>query len=241
MPGDEVPRPGRVPPPAAAGARGLAAPLAPAPGGGVTIRVLIADDHPVVRAGIRAMIANETDMTVVAEAGDGAEAFALYAAHQPDVVLMDIRMPRMDGVAAARQILAAHPQARIVALTSYDGDADIYRALDAGACGYLIKDMLGTEVIGAVRTAAAGRRVIPPDVAGRLAEFTPRVDLTAREVEVLRLAAKGLRNRGIARVIGRTEETVKVHLKHVMAKLGVEDRTEAVTLALQRGIIHLED
>jgi DNA-binding NarL/FixJ family response regulator len=241
MPGDEVPRPGRVPPPAASGARGPAAPLAPAPGVGVTIRVLIADDHPVVRAGIRAMIANEADMTVVAEAGDGAEAFALYAVHQPDVVLMDIRMPRMDGVAAARQILAAHPQARIVALTSYDGDADIYRALDAGACGYLIKDMLGTEVIGAVRTAAAGRRVIPPDVAGRLAEFTPRVDLTAREVEVLRLAAKGLRNRGIARVIGRTEETVKVHLKHVMAKLGVEDRTEAVTLALQRGIIHLED
>jgi DNA-binding NarL/FixJ family response regulator len=207
----------------------------------MTIRVLVADDHPVVRAGIRAMIANEPDMTVVAEASDGADAVALYAVHQPDVVLMDLRMPRLDGVAAARQILATHPAARIVALTSYEGDADIYRALDAGACGYLIKDMLGTEVIGAVRTAAAGRRVIPPDVAGRLAEFTPRVDLTAREVEVLRLAAKGLRNRDIARVIGRTEETVKVHLKHVMAKLDVEDRTEAVTLALQRGIIHLED
>jgi DNA-binding NarL/FixJ family response regulator len=207
----------------------------------MTIRVLTADDHPVVRAGIRAMIANELDMTVVAEAGDGAEAVALYAEHSPDVVLMDLRMPRMDGVAAARQILAAHPEARIVALTSYEGDADIYRALDAGAYGYLIKDMLGTEVIGAVRTAAAGRRVIPPDIAGRLAEFTPRVDLTEREVEVLRLAAMGLRNRGIARAIGRTEETVKVHLKHVMAKLGVEGRTEAVTLALKRGIIHLEE
>jgi two-component system, NarL family, response regulator len=241
MPGDEAPRSGRAPPHAASRTRGRAAPLAPALRVVVTIRVLTADDHPVVRAGIRAMIANESDMTVVAEAGDGAEAVALYAAHRPDVVLMDLRMPRVDGVEAARQILAAHPEARIVALTSYEGDADIYRALDAGACGYLIKDMLGTEVIGAVRTAAAGRRVIPPDVAGRLAEFTPRVDLTAREVEVLRLAAKGLRNRGIARVIGRTEETVKVHLKHVMAKLGVEDRTEAVTLALQRGIIHLED
>lgn len=208
---------------------------------GVTIRVLAADDHPVVRAGVRAMIANEPDMTVVAEAGDGAEAVALYEAHRPDVVLMDLRMPGLDGVAAARAILATDPAARIVALTSYEGDADIYRALDAGACGYLIKDMLGTEVVGAVRTAAAGKRVIPPDVAGRLAEFTPRVDLTGREVEVLRLAAKGLRNRDIARVIGRTEETVKVHLKHVMAKLGVEDRTEAVTLAVQRGIIHLDD
>jgi two-component system, NarL family, response regulator len=208
---------------------------------GVTIRVLTADDHPVVRTGIAAMIANEPDMTVVAEAGDGADAVALYDVHRPDVVLMDLRMPRLNGVAATRAILAAHPDARIVALTSYEGDADIYSALDAGACGYLIKDMLGTEVIGAIRTAAAGKRVIPPEVAGRLAEFTPRVDLTNREVEVLRLAAKGLRNRDIAHVIGRTEQTVKVHLKHVMAKLGVKDRTEAVTLALHRGIIHLDD
>jgi DNA-binding NarL/FixJ family response regulator len=207
----------------------------------VTIRVLTADDHPVVRAGIRAMIANEPDLAVVAEAGNGADAVSLYADHQPEVVLMDLRMPGMDGVAATRAILAAHPGARVVALTSYEGDADIYRALDAGACGYLLKDMLGAEVVGAVRAAAGGRRVIPPAVAGRLAEFTPRVDLTPREVEVLRLAAKGLRNRDIARVIGRTEETVKVHLKHVMAKLGAEDRTEATTIALQRGILHLDD
>jgi DNA-binding NarL/FixJ family response regulator len=208
---------------------------------GVTIRVLTVDDHPVVRTGIRAMIANEADMTVVAEGRDGTEAVALYEEHRPDVVLMDLRMPKMDGVAAIRAIVTADPKARIVALTSYDGDADIYRALGAGACGYLIKDMLGTEVVGAVRTAAAGKRVIPAEVASRLAEFTPRVDLTEREVEVLRLAAKGLRNRAIAQAIGRTEETVKVHLKHVMAKLGGEDRTEAVTLALQRGIIHLDD
>lgn len=236
-----MPRAGDVPPRAAYHVRGIAAPGAAALRAGVTIRVLAVDDHPVVRAGIRAMIANESDMTVVAEAGDGAEAVALYEAHRPNVVLMDLRLPGMDGVAAARAIIAADPAARIVALTSYEGDADIYRALDAGACGYLIKDMLGTQVVGAVRTAAAGKRVIPPEVAGRLAEFTPRVDLTGREVEVLWLAAKGLRNRDIARVIGRTEETVKVHLKHVMSKLGVGDRTEAVTLALQRGIIHLDD
>jgi DNA-binding NarL/FixJ family response regulator len=154
---------------------------------------------------------------------------------------MDLRMPKLDGVAAIRMIVTAHPTARIIALTSYDGDTDIYRALDAGACGYLVKDMLGTEVVGAIRSAAAGKRVIPPSVAGRLAEFTPRVDLTPREEEVLKLAAKGLRNRHIAQVIGRSEETVKVHLKHVMAKLGVEDRTEAVMLALQRGIIHIDD
>jgi DNA-binding NarL/FixJ family response regulator len=206
----------------------------------MTIRVLTADDHQVVRAGVGAMIANETDIDVVAEASDGVEAVELFDKHMPDVVLMDLRMPRMNGVEATRAIVASHPRARIVALTSYEGDADIYRALDAGACGYLLKDMLGVEVISAVRAAAAGKRVIPPEVAGRLAEFTPRVELTNREVEVLALAAKGLRNREIAHTIGRTEATVKVHLKHVMAKLGVQDRTEAVTMALQRGIIHLE-
>lgn len=187
------------------------------------------------------MIANEPDMCVVAEAGDGEEAVALYEAHQPDVVLMDLRMPRLDGLSAIREILSLNRNARIVALTTYDGDADIYRALDAGACAYLIKDTLGAELIRAVRDAAAGRRVIPPEVATRLAEFTPRIDLTEREVEVLRLVAKGLRNKEIARVIGRAEETVKVHLKNILGKLGVEDRTEAVTLALQRGIIHLDD
>ncbi len=204
------------------------------------IRVLTADDHPVVRAGVAALIANEPDIEVVAEANDGAEAVGLFDEQKPDVVLMDLRMPGMNGVEATRAIIARHPGARIVALTSYEGDADIYRALDAGACGYLLKDMLGTAVICAVRTAAAGKRVIPPEVAGRLAEFTPRVELTSRELEVLRLAAKGLRNRDIGVAIGRTEATVKVHLKHVMAKLGVDDRTEAVTQALQRGIIHLE-
>jgi DNA-binding NarL/FixJ family response regulator len=207
----------------------------------MTIRVLTVDDHPVVRTGIAAMIANEPDMAVVAEAGDGVAAVEKFKTLGPDVVLMDLRMPQLDGVAAIRAIVAANADARIVALTTYDGDADIYRALDAGACGYLIKDMLGEELIKAIRTVASGKRMIPPAVASRLAEFTPRIDLTAREVEVLRLVAKGLRNKEIARVIGRTEGTVKIHLKHVMQKLGVDDRTEAVTLALQRGSLHLDD
>jgi len=207
----------------------------------MTIRVLTADDHAVVRAGIAAMIANEEDIAVVAEARDGAEAVALYGAHAPDVVLMDLRMPKQDGVTAIRAIRAANPDARIVALTTYEGDADIHRALSAGACAYLVKDVLVEELVRAIRAAAAGKRLIPPSVASTLAEFTPRVDLTAREVEVLRLVAKGLSNREIGRVLGRTEGTVKVHLKNMHEKLGVEDRTEAVTLALQRGIIHLDD
>lgn len=206
----------------------------------MTIRVLTADDHPVVRAGVRAMIANEPDLHLVAEATDGVEAVALYEEHVPDAVLMDLRMPHMDGVEATRAIVAGHPDARIIALTSYEGDADIHRALNAGARGYLLKDMLGTKVIGAIRTVAAGGRVIPPEVASRIVEFTPRWELTGREEEVLSLAAKGLRNRDIAMAIGRTEATVKVHLKHVMAKLGVSDRTQAVSLAIQRGIVHLD-
>jgi two-component system, NarL family, response regulator len=207
----------------------------------MNISVLIADDHPIVRAGIRALLTSEPDMSVVGEACDGAEGVAMHEQHEPDVVLMDLRMPRMNGIEAIRAIRAAKPGRPIVVLTTYDGDADIHRALEAGACGYLLKDTLGREVVNAVRTAADGRKVIPPAVAGRLAEFSPRVDLTPRELEVLRYAAKGLRNKDIARVIGRTEETVKVHLKHVMSKLEASDRTEAVTIALQRGILHIDD
>jgi DNA-binding NarL/FixJ family response regulator len=207
----------------------------------MTIRVLTVDDHVVVRAGIAAMIANEPDIVVVAEAGEGAEAVERYVAHRPDVTLMDLRMPKLDGVSAILAIRSVDPGARIVALTTYDGDTDIHRALSAGACAYLVKDVLVDELVGAIRSAAAGKRVIPAAVASRLAEFTPRAELTAREVEVLRLVAKGLRNKEIARVIGRTTGTVKVHLKNILEKLGVTQRTEAVTLALQRGIIHLDD
>jgi len=207
---------------------------------GRKIRVLLADDHPVVRTGLRALLANEDDIEVVGEARGGGEAIALYAEQTPDVVLMDLRMPRTDGIDAIQGIVDMDPDARVVALTSYEGDTDIYRALDAGARGYLLKDMLGTEVVSAVRAVAAGKRVIPAEIAARLAEFTPRTDLTAREVEVLRLAAQGLRNSDIAASIGRTPETVKAHLKHVMRKLRVRDRTEAVIQAVRRGIIRLD-
>jgi DNA-binding NarL/FixJ family response regulator len=207
----------------------------------MTIRVLTVDDHAVVRAGIAAMLATGPDIEIVGEAADGTEATAMYAERRPDVVLMDLRMPVLDGVAATRAIRATDPGARVIALTMYDGDADIFRALEAGACAYLLKDVSSGELVSAVRSAAAGRRVLPPVVARTLAEYTPRIDLTTREVEVLRLVAKGLRNSDVARVIGRTVGTVKVHLKNIHEKLGVSDRTEAVTQALRRGIIHLDD
>ncbi|MDB4874334.1 MAG: response regulator receiver [Gemmatimonadetes bacterium] len=204
------------------------------------IRVLAADDHPMVRAGLAAVIGDEPDMQFVAEAASGREAVELYRAHQPDVVLMDLRMPGMDGLAAARAIIAEYPSARIVMLTSYDGDEDIHRALVAGAKGYILKDMLRTQVLATIRAVHRGNKVIPAEVAARLAEFVPRLQLTERELEVLGLVSKGLSNKEIARVIGRTEETVKAHLKNVFEKLGVADRTEAVMLAVQRGILHVD-
>jgi DNA-binding NarL/FixJ family response regulator len=205
-----------------------------------TIRVLVADDHPVVRTGLAAVLVQQTDLDLVAEAENGERAVALYRELQPDVCLMDLRMPVMDGVEAIRAITTEFPEARILALTTYEGDADIRRALEAGARGYLLKDMLLTDVIRAVRAVRRGERVIPNAVAARLAEFPERSDLTEREVEVLQLVARGLSNKEVAGVIGRTNETVKIHLKNVFAKLGVADRTEAVTLALTRGLIHLD-
>jgi DNA-binding NarL/FixJ family response regulator len=204
------------------------------------IRVIAADDHPMVRAGLAAVIGAESDMEFVGEAATGQEAVALYREHRPDVVLMDLRMPGGDGLTATRAILGEFPAARIVVLTTYDGDEDIHRALTAGAKGYLLKDMLRTRVLQTIRAVHRGSRVIPAEIAARLAEHLPRHQLSEREVEVLELVAKGLSNRDIARVIGRAEETVKVHLKNIFAKLGVEDRTEAVTTALQRGILHID-
>jgi len=203
-------------------------------------RVLVVDDHPVVRTGLAAVLVQQPDLELVAEAENGARAVALYREHRPDVCLMDLRMPVMDGVEAIRTITAEFPDARILALTTYEGDADIRRALEAGARGYLLKDMLLTEVIGAVRAVHRGERVIPTAVAVRLAEFPERSELTEREVEVLQLVARGLSNKDVARAIGRTDETVKIHLKNTFAKLGVADRTEAVTVALSRGLIHLD-
>jgi DNA-binding NarL/FixJ family response regulator len=204
------------------------------------IRVLVADDHPVVRAGLGAVIAEQEDLELVAEADNGANAVDLFREHRPDVALMDLRMPVMDGVEAIRAITTEFPDARILALTTYEGDADIRRALEAGASGYLLKDMLLTEVLTAVRAVHRGERVIPIAVAARLAEFPERTDLTEREAEVLQLVARGLSNKEVARAIGRTDETVKIHLKNAFAKLDVADRTEAVTVALTRGLIHLD-
>jgi two-component system, NarL family, response regulator len=208
---------------------------------GGRIRVLAADDHPVVRAGIAAMLANEPDIDVTGLASNGAEAIALFEAERPDVVLMDLQMPKVDGVAAIRSIRALDPDARVVALTTYDGDADIHRALSAGACAYLIKDAMIDQLVAAIRAAAAGKRVIPADVATRLAEFTPRTDLTARELEILLHVARGLGNKEIAQAIGRSTETVKAHLESVFRKLDARDRAHAVTIALQRGFIHLDE
>ncbi len=206
-----------------------------------TIRVLTVDDHTVVRSGLAAMLANAPDIALVGEAPDGQQAVRRYAELRPDVVLMDLRMPNMDGVTAIRVIRQDDPRARIIALTMYEGDVDIHRALAAGAAGYLAKDVPAAELVSAIRTVAAGRRAIPPAVARALAEYTPRVDLTEREVEVLRLVAKGLSNSEVASVLGLAAGTAKIHLQHIFRKLNTEDRTEAVTVALQRGYLHLDD
>ena len=203
------------------------------------ITVLSVDDHPLIRDGLAAVLGAERDIRVVAEASNGEEALELYRAHRPEVVLMDLKMPIMDGLAATRAILAEFPEARVVMLTTYDGDEDIYRALDAGAKGYLLKDMLRAEVINVVRTVHFGRRGIPAPIAARLAEHTPRISLTPRETEVLALLAKGFSNAEVGGVIGRTEGTVKVHVKNILRKLDMTDRTEAVGVGLQRGFIRL--
>jgi DNA-binding NarL/FixJ family response regulator len=204
------------------------------------ITILAADDHPLIRSGITAVLASEPDMKVVAEAANGEEALEKYREHPTDVVLMDLSMPVMDGLSACEAIIAEFPNARIVMLTTYDGDEDIYRALDAGAKGYVLKDMARAEITSVIRAVHSGKRGIPAPIAARLAEYTPRVSLTPRELEVLRLIAKGFSNPEIGRIIGRTEGTVKVHAKNIMQKLDADDRTKAVTTAVQRGFIRLD-
>jgi len=204
------------------------------------IRVLIADDHPAVRAGLAAVILAESDMYVTGQAETGERAVTLYREQRPDVVLMDLRMPLLGGVEATQQIIAEFPDARVLALTTYQGDADVATALDAGARGYLLKHMLMTEVIEAIRAVRRGEWVIPPSVAASLAQYHARDQLTPRELEVVELVAQGLSNKEIAVAIGRTDETVKIHLKSVFAKLQVTTRTEAVRVALTRGLVHIE-
>lgn len=203
------------------------------------IRLLTVDDHPIYRAGLASLIAAYPDLKLIAEAANGREAVERYREHKPDVTLMDISMPIMNGVDAIAAIIADFPDARIIALTTWDGDADIHRALEAGARGYLLKDVVSDEVAGAIRQVHAGGRALPSGVAQRLAAFSPRIELTDREIEVLALMAKGLSNKEIGASLGRTEGTVKVHVIHILQKLDASDRTQAVTIGLQRGIIHL--
>ena len=197
------------------------------------------DDHPLVRKGIVAILANEPDMQLVAEAADGREAIELFRQHKPDVTLMDLRLPGQDGVAATAAIRREFPDARIIALTSYDGDQDIFRALDAGVRGYILKEMVHTEILGAIRAVHAGHRLMPPAVAQRLTAHFPQQTLTPREIEVLTLVAQGLSNQEIGARLGTAAGTVKMQVQSILAKLNATDRTHAVTIALQRGIIHL--
>lgn len=203
------------------------------------IRVLCVDDHPLVRKGIASILANEADIQLVAEGADGREAVELFRQHRPDVTLMDLRMPELDGIAAVKQIRGEFPEAKIIALTSFDGDQDIYRALEAGVRGYLLKETVHTEILNAIRAVHAGRRLMSPEVAARMAEYFPQAALTPREIEVLSLVARGLGNKEIGEQLGTAGGTVKMQVQNILSKLGAADRTHAVTIALERGIIHL--
>ena len=203
-------------------------------------KVLLVDDHPVVREGLRGMIDAEPDLIVVGEAGSGAEAVAMAESLRPDVILMDLRMPDVDGVAATERILAVLPHTRIVVVTTYESDTDILRAVEAGAAGYLLKDATRAELAGAVRDAARGKTVLAPTVADRLVHFVRQptsAALSAREVEVLGQVAKGKSNPEIGRELHISEATVKTHLLRVFSKLGVSDRTAAVTTAMSLGLL----
>lgn len=201
---------------------------------------MLVDDHYLVRMGLASIISLEPDMTVCAEASTGEQALALYREHRPDVTLMDQRLPGRNGSETARAIRVEFPDARVIVLSTYISDEEIYGALQAGAMAYLVKSVQREELTEAIRKAAAGRRHLPPEVAARLADRMSRSHLSGRERDVLRLLVGGKRNREIATALDITEGTVKLHVSSILGKLGVADRTEAVTVALQRGIVQLE-
>lgn len=207
------------------------------------VRILVCDDHPVVRSGLRGMINSQPDLEVVAEAAEGSEAVSLTDRFRPDVVLMDLRMPGMDGVTATAGIKARHPDTNVLILTTYDTDADILRALEKGATGFLLKDEREDRIFDAIREAARGRTALAPGVASRLVERlrgNADAHVSDREIEILMLVAQGSSNREIARELHISDSTVKAHMLHIFDKLGVTDRTAAVTTAVRRGIIRLD-
>lgn len=203
------------------------------------IRILIVDDHPLLREGVVSLVEKQADMVIVAEASDGKEALQLFQQHIPDITLMDLRLPGIDGINAMTSILAEFPDAKIIVLTTFSGDAQVLRALKAGARGYLLKDLLRKELLDAIRTVQAGRKRIPPEIASQIAEHASDTYLTRREIEVLQLIAAGNPNKLVADKLSVTEETIKMHVKSILSKLSANDRTHAVTIAVKRGIIEL--
>jgi two-component system NarL family response regulator len=204
------------------------------------LKVMIVEDHFVVRTGLAAIINSQSDMLTVAEARNGREAIDLYREQQPDVTLMDLRIPLLSGTEAIAAIVKEFPRAKIIVLSTFGGDEDIFQALQAGARAYFLKDVKGHDLIGAIRAVHAGQRLLPPQIASRLAERIPRSELSPRELEILRLIAKGGSNREIANALDISEGTVRVHASNIFAKLGCNDRAQAVSEAFRRGIIHVD-
>jgi DNA-binding NarL/FixJ family response regulator len=203
------------------------------------IRILCIDDHPLLREGIARIIHSQPDLLLVAEAASGSEGIEGYRAHRPDIALMDLRLPDMSGIDSLIAIRTEFPNARIIMLTTFEGDVEIHRALAAGACGYMLKSMPPKELVEAIRIVHGGKKHIPQGVAAHLVEHLSDESLTAREIDVLRHIAGGNRNRDIAELLFISEETVKVHVRHIMEKLGASDRTQAVAIAVRRGIVEL--
>lgn len=204
-----------------------------------SISVILADDHPVVRDGLAAIVNQQADMAVVAEACDGEEAVALYSQHKPDVMVLDLRMPKLDGVAVVQRVLEAHPKARLLIMTTYDGDEDIFRSLSQGAKGYLLKDAPRQEILSAIRAVSEDRPYTSSSIAAKALQRMVKPSLTQREADVLQLLAEGRSNKDIARRLSITEGTAKTHVKAILTKLDAISRTEAVAVAHRRGLVHL--